>query len=149
MKKYIQVILNNSQQKKIEKVSKGYAFNYLIPKKIAEIATKNKIEQINLQKNLSNQKKDKFQQKNIKINKIIDNIKIIHIRKKCGSNYQIFGSVTEQEIQELISKIIKYKIDKKQIIIEQMKQLGIYFCEIIIDETVKTSIEIRILPNNI
>lgn len=149
MKKYIQVILKNSQPEKIKKVSRGYAFNYLIPKRIAEIATKNKIKRIHLQNNLSNQKKDKSQQKNIKINKIMNNIQIIHIRKKCGSNYQIFGSVTEQEIQELILKITKYKIDKKQIIIEQVKQIGVYLCEIIINETMKTTIKIRILPNNI
>nr|YP_009502074.1 ribosomal protein L9 [Porolithon onkodes]ASB29676.1 ribosomal protein L9 [Porolithon onkodes] len=148
MKKYIQVILNNSQPQKIEKVSRGYAFNYLIPKKIAEIATKSKIEQINLQNDLSDKKKDKFQQKNLKINRIINNIKIIHIRKKCGSNYQIFGSVTEQEIQVLISKIIKHRIDKKQIIIDQVKQIGVYLCKIIINETMKASIEIHILPNN-
>lgn len=149
MKKYIQVILKNSQPQKIKKVSRGYAVNYLIPKKIAEIATKNRIKQIHLQNNLSNQKKEKSQQKNIKINKIMNNIQIIHIRKKCGSNYQIFGSVTEQEIQELIFKITKYKIDKKQIIIEQVKQIGVYLCEIIINETMKTTIKIGILPNNI
>ena len=149
MKKYIKIILNNSQPPKIEKVSRGYAFNYLIPKKIAEIATKNKIKQINLQNHLSNQKKNQFQQKNLKINEVIKKIKMIHIRKKCGSNYQIFGSVTEQEIQELISKIIKNKIDKKLIVIQQVKQLGSYLCNITLDEKIKTSIEIRIIPNNI
>jgi large subunit ribosomal protein L9 len=149
MKKYIKVILNNSHPPKIQKVSRGYAFNYLIPKQIAEIATESKIKQINLQNHLSNQQKDKFQQKNLKITEVIKKIKIIHFRKRCGSNYQIFGSVTEQEIQELISQILKHEINKKQIIIQQIKQLGSYLCEIFIDEQVKTSIEIRILPNKV
>jgi len=149
MKKYIQVILNNSHPPKIEKVSRGYAFNYLIPKQMAEIATKSKIQQINLRNHLSDQKKTQFQQKNLKMNEIIKKIKIIHLRKKCGSNYQIFGSVTEQEIQKLISKIIKNKIDKRQIAIQQIKQLGSYVCDIIIGEKIRTSIEIRILPNSI
>ncbi len=149
MKKYIKVIIKDSQPPKVEKVARGYAFNYLIPKQIAEIATKNRIKQINLQNHLSNQKKDKFQQKNLKITEVTKKIKIIHLRKKCGSNYQIFGSVTEQDIQELISKIIKYKIDKKQIVIQQIKQLGNYMCNLIIDEKIRTSIEIRIIPNNI
>ena len=149
MKKYIKVILNNSHPPKVEKVSRGYAFNYLIPKQIAEIATESKIKQINLRNHLSNQQKNEFQQKNLKITEAITKIRIIHLRKKYGSNYQIFGSVTEQEIQELISKIIKHEIDKKQIVIQQIKQLGSYFCDILIDEKVKTSIEIRILPNNI
>lgn len=149
MKNHIKVILKNANPPKIEKVARGYAFNYLIPKQIAEIATKNKIKQINLQNQLSNQKKDKSQQKNLKITEIIKKVKIIHLRKKCGSNYQIFGSVTEQDIQELISEIIKYRIDKKQIVIQQIKQLGNYMCDLIIDEKMKTSIGIRIIPNNI
>ena len=149
MKKYIKVILRNSHPPKIAKVSKGYALNYLIPKQIADIATKNRIKQINLLNNLSTQKINKSQQKNLKIETIINELKMIHIRKKGGSNYQIFGSVNEQDIQELISKTIKYRIDKKQITVKQIKQLGTYLCEIIINEGIKSSIRIRIIPNNI
>ena len=149
MKKYIKVILRDSNPPKIIKVSKGYALNYLIPKQIADIATKNKIEQINLLNNLSTQKINRSQQKNLRVNTIINEIKMIHVRRKCGSNYQIFGSVNEQEIKELISKTIKYPIDKKQITIKQIKQLGTYLCEIIINERIKSSIRIRIIPNNI
>ena len=149
MKKYIKVVLRDSHPPKIVKVSKGYALNYLIPKQMADIATKNKIKQINLLNNLSTQEINKFQQKNLRIETIINKLKMIHIRKKCGSNYQIFGSVNEQDIQELISKIIKYRIDKKQITIKQIKQLGTYVCEIIINEGIKSSVKIRIIPNNI
>ena len=149
MKKYIKVILRNSHPPKIVKVSKGYALNYLIPKQMADVATKNKIEQINLLNNLSTQKINKSQQKNLKIKTIINKLTMIHVRKKCGSNYQIFGSVNEQEVQELISKAIKYRIDKKHITVKQIKQLGTYLCEIIVNEGIKSSIRVRIIPNNI
>ena len=149
MKKYIKVILKNSHPPKITKVSKGYAFNYLIPKQMADIATKNRIEQVNLLSSLSTQKINRSQQKNLKINTIVNEIPMIHIRRKCGSNYQIFGSVNEQEIKELISKIIKYPIDKKHITVKQIKQLGTYLCEIMINERIKSSIRIRIIPNHI
>ena len=149
MKKYIKVILRNSHPPKIVKVSKGYALNYLIPKQMADVATKNKIEQINLLNSLSTQKINKSQQKNLRIKTIINGLTMIHVRKKCGSNYQIFGSVNEQEIQELISKAIKYQIDKKQITVKQIKQLGTYLCEIIVNEKIKSSIRVRIIPNNI
>ena len=149
MKKYIKVILRNSHPPKITKVSKGYALNYLIPKQMADIANKNRIEQVNLLSSLSAKKINRSRQKNLKINTIVNEIKIIHIRRKCGSNYQIFGSVNEQEIKELISKTIKYPIDKKHIIVKQIKQLGTYLCEIMINEKIKSSIRIRIIPNHI
>ena len=149
MKKYIKVILRDSHPPKITKVSKGYALNYLIPKQMADIATKNKIEQVNLLSSLSTQKINRSQQKNLKINTIVNEITMIHIRRKCGSNYQIFGSVNEQEIKELISKTIKYPIDKKYIAVKQIKQLGTYLCEVMINEKIKSSIRIRIIPNHI
>ena len=149
MKKYIKVILRDSHPQKIIKVSKGYALNYLIPKQIADLATKNRIEQVNLRNSLSTQKINRSQQKNLRVNTNINKIKIIHIRRKCGSNYQIFGSVNEQEIKALISKTIKYPLDKKQITIKQIKQLGTYLCEIIVNERIKSAIRIRIIPNNI
>lgn len=149
MKKYIKVILRNSHPPKITKVSKGYALNYLIPKQMADIATKNRIKQVNLRSSLSTQKIDRSRQKNLRVNTIINKVKIIHIRRKCGSNYQIFGSVNEQEIKELISRTIKFPLEKKQITIQQIKQLGTYICEIIINEKLKSSIKIRVIPNNI
>ena len=149
MKKYIKVIFRDSHPPKVTKVAKGYALNYLIPKQIADIATKNRIKQINLLNSLSTQRIDRSKQKNLRINTLLNELKMIHVRRKCGSNYQIFGSVNEQEIQELISKTIKYQIEKRQIAMKQIKQLGTYPCEIIIDEGIKSSIRIRIVPNSI
>ena len=151
MKKYIDVLITNNKNNKktIQKVTKGYAFNYLIPNNIAEIATKGKIKHINMLNDLSNKKRNQRNQKALKINDNILHTRIIHLRKKCGQNQQIFGSVSEQEIQEYILNTTGEKIEKKQIFIETIKKIGSSICYIMINDDIKTPIKIRILPGRI
>lgn len=152
MKKYIEVIITKNRygqnsEKNIKKVTRGYAFNYLIPNRIAEIATKSKIKHIQMLNDLAYKKKAQINQQDLKISDSILQAQMIHLRKKCGQNQQIFGSVSEQDIQEIILNITGYKIDKKQISIETIKKIGTYICYIIINDNIKTSIKVRILPN--
>ena len=98
---------------------------------------------------LSNKKRNQINQKALKINDNILHTRIIHLRKKCGQNQQIFGSVSEQDIQEIILNTTGQKIEKKQILIETIKKIGTYVCYIIINDNIKTPIKIRILPSRI
>lgn len=154
MKKQIEVIIKKKRpgqnnQQIIQKVSRGYAFNYLIPNQIAEIATKGKIKHIQMLNSLSHQKENLIHKLDLKINNDIINIQMIHIRKKCGQNHQIFGSISEHDIQEIILSTTGRKIEKKQILIQTIKQLGTYKCYIMVNDNIKTPINIRILPSYI
>lgn len=151
MKKYIEVIRNNnnkySNNKQItEKVARGYGLNYLIPNGLASIATKGKIKHLKMLRDCSSQQKNKINILSSKIRAELTQLKIVHFRKKCGKDYQIFGSVSENEIQRAILNLTGQKIEKRQILINSIKKLGTYTCQIIISEEVKTSMEIRLLP---
>ena len=154
MKKYIEIIFKDQKSKskhnvKVTKVARGYALNYLIPNQLAEIATKSKIKHLKILHDISNQKKDQIDQQNEQTIKNIIKMKLIHLRKKCSLNGQIFGSLSEQEIQENIQNTIGKKIEKKYIIIDTIKQIGTYKCDIVINENTKTTLIIRIIPYQI
>ena len=149
MKKYIEVIIKNPShnQSKIQKVARGYAFNYLIPNNLAEFTTKGKIKHLKMLHNVSSEKQTLINELNKKIYNEIIQIEMIHIRKKYGKNYQIFGSVSEQDIYNKICKILSQRISKQQILITSMKQLGTYIGYIVINENLKAPIKLRILPH--
>jgi len=151
MKKYIEVIIKHSQhhKKAIKKVTKGYAFNYLIPHQLAELATKGRIKQLQLLQDLSSQKQKQIDQLSSQIHSQIMKVQAIHIRRKCGTNYQIFGSISEQDIQKKLAQIIGKTIDKKLIIINPIKQVGTYKGYVSITQEIKTPINITILPHHI
>lgn len=151
MKKYVEVIIKNKKnnQRVINRVAKGYAFNYLIPNQLAELATKKRVKHLMRINYLLSQKKDQINKLSQKISHDIMNIGILHVRKKNGNNYQIFGSVSEQDIQGAILEVIGEKIDKKRIQIDNIKQIGTYTCYISINEEIKTPIRLHILPHSI
>jgi len=152
MKKSIEIIIKKKDfyknpTQRIQKVSPGYAFNYLIPNQIAEIATKGKIRHLHLVENILAKKDNQIHKNNLKVKMNLDKINFLSIRKKCSQNKQIFGSISEQEIISKIFHITGQNIDKKQIKIDSIKQIGKYICEIKIDEDININIEIHVLPN--
>lgn len=154
MKKTIQVIIKNTNSplgpvNTIKSVSLGYAFNYLIPNNIVEIASKGRIKHINMLQNIQSKQNKKINQQNLDIKSNLDEIKKISIRKKLGSNQQIFGSVTEYEISEKIFMLTGKQLDKKQITIPSIKEIGIYKINIKIEENISSEIKLQILPKGL
>ena len=154
MKKNIKVIITNKNLHKnpidrIQTVSRGYAFNYLIPNKIAEIATPKKIHYLNHVQNLKLQQNNKIYNDQLKTKKQIEKVQTLYIKKKASSNKQIFGRLLEIEIVEHLLELSGQYIEKKQIRIEPIKEIGKYTCCIIITDQINTQIEINILPYNL
>nr|YP_010619937.1 Ribosomal protein L9 [Symphyocladia marchantioides]WAX03950.1 Ribosomal protein L9 [Symphyocladia marchantioides] len=154
MKKKVNVIFikdNLKQGKKgvLINVARGYAFNYLIPGKIAEIATPKKIKhiqmfaKIKIQQKEANQIETQLMQNNIKkINKI-------SVYKKRGENNLIFGSVTEKEIIKWINKHTSLSINKIKIQVVDTKLIGIEDIKIQINPKIQVNIPVYIIPTNI
>nr|WCH55409.1 ribosomal protein L9 [Hypnea brasiliensis] len=150
MNKKITMILKDEkdkvQQEKIINVTRGYAFNYLIPQNIAEIATPGKLKHLNMLKQKEKQK--------IKINKEKANITLEHInminkitiKKKYGSKMQIFGQINEREILKKIFEHTGYNLNKKQINIPNIKTIGNYQIIIKILDHAETNLLLHIIP---
>lgn len=107
------------------KVKDGYARNYLIPKKFAVQLTDGNIKQIELEKKGW---AIKHQKEVAAANMIKDMIEkmTISVAKKSGENDTLFGSVTTQEIADVLAaeKII---VDKRKIDLpEPVKTIGTF-----------------------
>lgn len=151
MKKNIEIIIKEKDRnhpiKRIQKVSAGYAFNYLIPNKKAEISTKGKIKHIHMLNNSLSKKKHQILRQNHQTRFELEKIRRIHIRKKHSPNKQIFGSITENDIINKLFKLTGNKLDKKQVIITSMKQINIHKCTIKLNDNSSFNIALCILPN--
>lgn len=151
MKKQIEIITkekhNLDPTKRIKKVTLGYAFNYLIPKQIAEISSKGKIKHLEIIKNTVLNKEKQIYHNNLKTKHDLDTMRIIHIRRKCSQNMHIFGRITDNEIIDMILRLIGKKIEKKQIMLQPIKEIGIYKLHLILEDNLNAEIALHILPN--
>ncbi len=154
MKKNITVIIKNNNSKLGKrgeqlKVAPGYAFNYLIPNDLVEIATKGKIKHLNMFLDIEKQKKQNLKVKILKLKNYIEQIKKINIKKITGDNNQIFGSINEKEIINTIFNKTGYRLEKKQISIPDIKTTGIFTIIISLFDKETCNLMIQIIPKNI
>nr|YP_009395040.1 ribosomal protein L9 [Polysiphonia stricta]ARW63602.1 ribosomal protein L9 [Polysiphonia stricta] len=154
MKKKINLIvtkdnLHNLTKGSLINVSRGYAFNYLIPNQIAEIASQGKIKHIQMFQEINKKKKEERNINEALLEKNIKKIKKISIYKKKGENNLIFGSVTEKDIIKWITKYTNLKINKTQIKIIEAKSIGTSYIEINVNTKINTQIALELIPMNI
>lgn len=125
-------------------VKNGYGLNFLIPKGFAVIASE------------TNKKvhAEIIKQRAHKVAKIRSDAQTLaqslagvtlHVNTKVGDNNKIYGSVTAQNLADLIKKM-GYAIDKKQISMpeDKIKQTGNYTAEIVIHRDIKTKINFEV-----
>ena len=123
-------------------VSRGYALNYLFPKKLAEeISAKDADKVIVKIKNDEELKKARaMEQKNI-----LESKEIV-IKAKSGENDKLFGSITSAEIQDKIKRVFDLTISKKQIKLEKpIKKLGEYKIPVKIYKEINADLKIKVV----
>ncbi|CQR69996.1 50S ribosomal protein L9 [Sporomusa ovata DSM 2662] len=128
----------------IIEVSEGYARNYLLPQKLAVMATANNVNNANLQKVAEERKKERA----------LDEAKLlaaqmtkitVSIPVKMGEGGRLFGSVTAKDIAEALVKEHKLELDKRKIELKDaLKSLGTFTVPIKLHPEVSTQIQVTL-----
>lgn len=125
----MQVILNQDvkgQGKKgqMVNVSDGYARNFLLPRGLAKEATKSNI---NVMKGKAESLEYKIKTETEEAKNTAEKMKGIEvvIKAKAGDNGKLFGSITSKDVAEELKMQHHIKIDKKKIVMNDIKTLGV------------------------
>ncbi|MGN0108054.1 MAG: 50S ribosomal protein L9 [Hominilimicola sp.] len=105
-------------------VSDGYARNYLLPRGLAEVASKSNINVMKgKQESLEYKKKKELEEANAIAEKMKE-IKVV-LKAKAGDNGKLFGSVTSKDVSEALISQHHIKLDKKKFVMpDGIKSLG-------------------------
>ncbi|EKD49810.1 MAG: 50S ribosomal protein L9 [uncultured bacterium] len=128
----------------IVKVKNGYAKNFLLPKKMAIPATKGAIKNLKFLKQKKKKKKKDLLKNAEAIIAGIEKEKF-EIKAKAGEKNKLFGSVTNSDIAELLSRKTGFSIGKEAVKLEkEIKILGKYKVKVNITPKVSTKINLEI-----
>ena len=128
----------------IVKVKDGFARNFLIPQGVAFIATdQNKKRYENDLKQQSwKLERDKINAE--ELSKTLENVSCT-ISVQVGEEDKLFGSVTSQNITDVLEEQ-GYKIDKRKILLDEpIKALGIYSVPIKLHPEVEASVKVWVV----
>lgn len=109
--------------------SDGYARNFLFPRKLAAEANAQAMSEM---KNKQNAEKFRIETETKAAKETADRIsgKTIKITAKAGQNGKLFGSVTSKEIAEKLKESFSIDVDKRKIVVDDIKQFGTYEFEV-------------------
>ena len=114
----------------VVKVKNGYGLNYLIPRGYAVIANEanRKMNEETLRQRAH--KLEKIKQDAESVKSAIENV-VLTLKAKAGENGKLFGSVTTQQIADVLAGM-GHEIDKRLISINdsQIKNLGTYTADV-------------------
>ncbi len=109
--------------------SDGYARNFLFPKGLAVEANAQSMTEL---RNREQAQKYKIETETAAAKKAASEIqgKTIRIKAKAGQNGKLFGSVTSKEIAEKLKEEFKLDVDKRKVIVDDIKQFGTFEFEV-------------------
>ena len=114
----------------VVKVSDGYARNMLIPKGLAKEATEGNVKNLEKQKALMEEKRQKDKEKAENLAKTLET-SIVKIVTKGGESGRLFGSITSKDVADELKKQHNITIDKKKFVMENpIKAIGDYEIEV-------------------
>ncbi|MEL6494006.1 MAG: 50S ribosomal protein L9 [Cyanobacteria bacterium J06623_7] len=151
MAKRVSVVLNQSVSKlgsdgDLVDVAPGYARNYLIPQGLASIATKGIIQQVEARREKERQLKlaEKQAAENKKV--AFKTIGKLTIRKQVGEENAIFGTVTTQEIADVIKEQAGIEVDRRGIEVPDVGTTGDYQAEVKLHPEVSATVDFQVIP---
>ena len=133
------------EQGKVVDVSKGYLRNYLMPRNLAQPATKGAIETIR-QRQAADERMAREAVEKAQENSNLLNRTVLTIPQQAGADGRLFGSVTAQDIATAIREARGLRIDKKNVHLpEPIKSVGTYMVVVDVVENVTATIKTMVV----
>jgi large subunit ribosomal protein L9 len=129
------------EQGAIVDVAKGYLRNYLIPRKLAQPATRGAIEAVRRRQEAAERAAREFVQR-AQENAGLLNKTVLTIPQQAGADGRLFGSVTAQDIADAIREARGLRLEKHAVHLpEPIKNVGTYM--VVVDVVEGTSATIK------
>ena len=125
-------------------VKRGYGMNYLIPKKIAYPAKPNFVRLVQEEQRQKSFLVNKQKKTAEQLGKKMENVSVT-LAVSVGEGDKMFGSITNQDIEEGLKKQ-GFEIERKNIVLEEpIKALGIYSVPLKLHPEIEAKIKVWVV----
>jgi large subunit ribosomal protein L9 len=126
-------------------VARGYARNFLLPRKLAEPATAGRVTEL---KRLDEQRARHEARTVEQANEVADMLRktVLSFDVKAGPTGALFGSVTTTDIADELWRTRKIRVDRKKIETDSIRRIGRYAIPVHIFEGVTAEVKTLVVP---
>ena len=149
MAKGVQVVLRQDVRKlgkegDLVDVKPGYAINYLLPKGLAVRTTPGILKQVERRREEEAERIRQIKLDAEAMKTALATIGQLTIKKQEGEDEAIFGTVTNQEVADVIKESTGKDIDRHNITVPDINKLGIYKIPVKLHAEVTATVEVRV-----
>jgi large subunit ribosomal protein L9 len=132
----------------VVEVSAGYLRNYLVPRKLAQPATKGALE-VAQQRQAAAERAEREARSRAQDNAALLNRTVLTIAQQAGDDGRLFGSVTAQDITDAIREARGIKIDKRKVHLEEpIRNIGTHMIVVEVDDGVLATVKTMVVEEN-
>ena len=126
-------------------VKRGYARNYLLPRKLAEVATPGRVAEV---KRIDAERAKHEARSADQAAEIAETITktVLRFEVKAGPTGSLFGSVTPTDIAEELWRTRKIRVDRRKIDLGVIKRVGRFSVPINVYEGVTAEVKLIVVP---
>ncbi|MHB1467917.1 MAG: 50S ribosomal protein L9 [Solirubrobacteraceae bacterium] len=122
-------------------VSKGYLRNFLIPRRLAQPATKGAVEDVR-QRQMAAERAARLAEEKAQEHAALLGRTVLTISAQAGPDGRLFGSIGAQDIAHAVKDARGLKIDRHRIFLpEQIKNVGTYMVVVEVVENVTATVK--------
>src|SRR5438034_7813458 len=126
-------------------VARGYARNYLLPRRLAETATPARVTEL---RRIEAQRATHEARSAEQANEIAEVLSktVLRFEVKAGSTGSLFGSVTSSDVADEIWRTRKVRIDRRKVALDPIKRIGRYTIPIEVFQDVQVEVKTLVVP---
>src|SRR5205809_5364143 len=126
-------------------VARGYARNFLLPRKLAEPATPARVAEL---RRVEAERAKHEARSSDQANEVAEVLTktVLRFEVKAGPTGALFGSVTPSDVADEIWRARKIRVDRRKVAIDPIKRIGRYSIPIALFEDVQVEVKTLIVP---
>ena len=137
----LQDVENLGEKGAVVDVSKGYLRNYLVPRKLAQPATKGLLEQAR-QRQLAAERAAEQAETQAQEHAAVLNRTVLTIAQQAGDDGRLFGSVTTSDLADAIKDARGIEVDRRKIHLDEpIRHVGTYMVVVEIGDGVTATVK--------
>ena len=126
-------------------VARGYARNYLLPRRLAETATPARVAELRRVEAQRAQHEARSEEQAHEIAEVLAKT-VLRFEVKAGPTGSLFGSVTSSDVADEIWRARKVRVDRRKVAIDPIKRIGRYTVPIELFQDVQVEVKTLVVP---
>lgn len=142
----LQDVRGKGKKGELIEAAEGYARNFLLPRKLAEIATPDAVNAMKLREASRRRQEAENRAAALAASDVLRG-KTIRLAAKGGSGGRLFGAVTGKEIAEAVAAQLGVALSKQQIATDPIKTFGIHEIRVKLGHEISADFSVEVVED--